>query len=292
MSDLSNHRYYVDGVAIPGVSGGPAFCPNKDGSIIVVGSISAYRHGGDSLPGLLVADDISASSLLADVVERLLALAGEQDMSAPKIALDWRFEALRRFSEAHLQGLRDFHLDLERHSGEAMAAWERACDGAADDDSARAHELTEQRHRIEGFLDRWQALGILGLYAFLESYMNLVIEQLRAGGAKIPEPKGGGFSLGDLRKHFLKVQIDLEKSPFSWSSLNQMREIRNCIAHADGWVSKEFAERLKKLGLSVKRDTPLGPPETDFERWWRLVSKTRQLIHDECSNRYWNPSSS
>ena len=49
------------------------------------------------------------------------------------IALDWRFEALRIFSEAHLQGLQDCHADLEKYSNEAIVAWKQACEGAPDD---------------------------------------------------------------------------------------------------------------------------------------------------------------
>ena len=136
-------------------------------------------------------------------------------------------------------------------------------------------------------------MGILGLYAFLENYMNLVIEQLRAGPERRSRnPRGAGSPLGELRKHFLKVQIDIQKSPFSWNSLNQMRVLRNCIAHTDGWISEALAERLGAVGIKVRPYTSLGHPETDFERWWRLVSKTCQLIHDECSNRYLNEGSS
>ena len=75
VSDLIDHRYFVDGVAIHGVSGGPAFCPDKHGNVTIIGSISAYRpnrQGGESLPGLLVADDISASNLLAEATDKLL----------------------------------------------------------------------------------------------------------------------------------------------------------------------------------------------------------------------------
>ena len=58
-------RYFIDGVAIPGVSGGPAFFQshsrgNNPAGLRVLGSISAYhpaRQGGESLPGLMVADD-------------------------------------------------------------------------------------------------------------------------------------------------------------------------------------------------------------------------------------------
>jgi len=53
-------RYLIDGVAIRGVSGGPVFLRNEDGDIQFVGVVSAYRAAaGESLPGLLVAQDVS-----------------------------------------------------------------------------------------------------------------------------------------------------------------------------------------------------------------------------------------
>ena len=79
VSDFIDNRYFVDGVAIHGVSGGPAFCPDKDGNITIVGSISEYRPnrlGNESLPGMLVADDISASTLLTEAADRILKQVG------------------------------------------------------------------------------------------------------------------------------------------------------------------------------------------------------------------------
>ena len=209
-------------------------------------------------------------------------------MGTTTITLDWRFEALRRFSEAHLEGLKAFNSHVTESSDAAIVAWEQACEGVTDDTSAGADELAEQRDRIEDLLARGRTLGILGLYAFLENYMDLVIEQLRAGGATIPEERGGS-KLDQLRRQFRRVGIDLKKQPFSWNSLNQMRVVRNCIAHADGWISEAFAKRLVALGLKVRAYTPLGPPETDIERWWGLVGETFRFIHGECSKRYLNP---
>lgn len=53
--------YLIDGVAINGVSGGPAFHFIDNGLIIVMGVISAYipnRATGEALPGLCVARDV------------------------------------------------------------------------------------------------------------------------------------------------------------------------------------------------------------------------------------------
>ncbi len=204
------------------------------------------------------------------------------------VKLDWRFEAHRRFSEFQLQGLQEFHAHLKENSTRAMVAWGRACEGLTDKNSPAADELAEERDRIESVLDIGQTLSILGLYAFLENYMDLVIEYLRAGGAKFSSPgkRKGESKLEKLRKKFFQVGVDLKKPPFSWESLDQMREIRNCIAHDDGWVSEAVAERLQKLGLSVRKETQLRPPATDFERWYGLVDETCRGIHAECSSRY------
>jgi hypothetical protein len=58
----SEERYLVDGVAINGVSGGPAFCAEHDGTVSLIGVLSAYipnRARGDTLPGLAVVADIA-----------------------------------------------------------------------------------------------------------------------------------------------------------------------------------------------------------------------------------------
>lgn len=54
-------RYLVDGVAINGVSGGPAFKPEGENSVSIIGVMSAYipnRATGEVLPGLAVVADI------------------------------------------------------------------------------------------------------------------------------------------------------------------------------------------------------------------------------------------
>ena len=51
----------MDGVAINGVSGGPAFCGEADGTVTLTGVLSAYipnRATGEALPGLAVVTDV------------------------------------------------------------------------------------------------------------------------------------------------------------------------------------------------------------------------------------------
>lgn len=57
--NTDNDSYYIDGIAINGVSGGPVFDEN-DGAPEIVGIVSAYRYNqqsGGNLPGLLMAHD-------------------------------------------------------------------------------------------------------------------------------------------------------------------------------------------------------------------------------------------
>jgi hypothetical protein len=49
----------IDGVAIPGVSGGPVILSSVAEGCQFIGAVSAYRAGGQALPGLLVAQDVS-----------------------------------------------------------------------------------------------------------------------------------------------------------------------------------------------------------------------------------------
>lgn len=53
--------YLVDGVAINGVSGGPAFTRDDDGQLTIIGLVSAYipnRATGEPLPGLCLLSDV------------------------------------------------------------------------------------------------------------------------------------------------------------------------------------------------------------------------------------------
>ena len=215
------------------------------------------------------------------------------------IILDWRFEALSLVSGAHMQDLRDFYEHAKEHFTTTIRVWEHECEGIAEeDDSFHGDEFAERRNQIDALLDRQHTLGIVGLYTFLERYLNLVIEHLRRGGARINKSKRG-FNLHQLSGHLLSVGIDIKKEPFDWQALDLMREVRNCIVHADGWITEEFVDRLCKeeftdsrckVDLKVHVDTPLVLPEKYFECSWKLVDETYRRICDECSKRFVNPA--
>lgn len=56
------NAYLIDGVSIHGVSGGPVLYKHETDGVQIVGTVSAYRANratGETLPGLLVAQDVS-----------------------------------------------------------------------------------------------------------------------------------------------------------------------------------------------------------------------------------------
>ncbi len=59
--------YFVDGVAINGVSGGPAFTVTEEGLVQLIGVVSAYvpnRATGAELPGLCVIRDVAPLQIM------------------------------------------------------------------------------------------------------------------------------------------------------------------------------------------------------------------------------------
>lgn len=76
ISARQEHRnaYLIDGVAINGVSGGPVVYTNPATGPRIVGIVSAYhanRQRGDTLPGLLVAQDVSQFHAMIDHVKSM-----------------------------------------------------------------------------------------------------------------------------------------------------------------------------------------------------------------------------
>ena len=79
----SESAYLVDGVAINGVSGGPAIHLMPDGSVHIIGVVSAYipnRATGDALPGLSVVRDVVQ---LQQLVRSFKSLEDAHDKETP-----------------------------------------------------------------------------------------------------------------------------------------------------------------------------------------------------------------
>ncbi|MBU0969261.1 MAG: serine protease [Proteobacteria bacterium] len=81
ISARKDTAYLIDGVAINGVSGGPVLYIDEQEQTRVVGTVSAYRINkttGDTLPGLLIAQDLS---LFHDVLTHIRTVAENLSLS-------------------------------------------------------------------------------------------------------------------------------------------------------------------------------------------------------------------
>jgi hypothetical protein len=204
------------------------------------------------------------------------------------IKLDWRFDALDHVARVHIKELWDFYDQAQKHFQTAMKAWEdEGKDLNEEEEAVYADYFIEKRDSIEALLDRGHTLGVVAVYTFLERFLNLVLEHLRAGGAPIPLPESKqGFTLNQMRAQLESLKIGTSEEPIDWDALNLMREIRNCIVHTDGWITEDFVDRLKKVGFKAKEDTRLVLPDRYFERCWNLVNSTCQRVHAECWKQF------
>jgi hypothetical protein len=203
------------------------------------------------------------------------------------IELDWRFSILERMGRVRLKELMDFHNQAKETFTAAMEAWRKESEefSAKYEDEDGDH-LIEQRDEIESLLDRGHTYGIVGLYTFLERFLNLVVEHLRAGGAIIP-PSNQGLPLHKMRDHLAQqAKIDMNRAPFAWKALERLQEIRNCIVHADGWITDDFVGRFASVGMSVKEDTQLTLPPNYFEDAWALVNDTYRAVYAQCEEKF------
>lgn len=83
--------YLIDGVAINGVSGGPVFSTLKDLTPQIIGVISAYvanRRGGEALPGLLKARDLTTIHKHIKTIQSLDEAKEKEDELQQQVAKD------------------------------------------------------------------------------------------------------------------------------------------------------------------------------------------------------------
>ncbi len=203
------------------------------------------------------------------------------------IQVDWRFDILERMGRIRLKELEDFHTQGEKTFNAAMKAWRKEVkEFEAQYEDADGDHFISQREEIESLLDRGHTFGIVGLYTFLERFLNLVIEHLRAGGAAIP-PSQMGLTLHKMRDHLAEfAKINMNRPPFDWKALERLQEIRNCIVHADGWITADFVSRFATVGMRVKEDTPLKLPANYFEDTWLLVDHTYKAVYEQCTAKF------
>ncbi|MDE0027158.1 MAG: hypothetical protein OXP69_22325 [Spirochaetaceae bacterium] len=89
ISNADTHKrvYLIDGISVPGCSGGPVFMPLADGTIRILGVLTDYfphtvkERGGRLLPGLVAAVDVSRYKHLETTLKKGLAAYPRREFS-------------------------------------------------------------------------------------------------------------------------------------------------------------------------------------------------------------------
>ena len=86
-ADEQKRVYLIDGISVPGCSGGPVFMPLADGTIRIIGILTDYfphtveERGGRLLPGLVAAVDVSRYRHLETTLEKGLPAHSQREYS-------------------------------------------------------------------------------------------------------------------------------------------------------------------------------------------------------------------
>lgn len=86
-ADTHKRMYLIDGISVPGCSGGPVFMPLADGTIRILGVLTDYfphtdkESGGTYLPGLVAAADVSRYKHLETTFAKGLPAQPQRELS-------------------------------------------------------------------------------------------------------------------------------------------------------------------------------------------------------------------
>lgn len=105
ISNADSHKrmYLIDGISVPGCSGGPVFMPLADGTIRILGVLTDYfphtvkEGGGTHLPGLVAAADVSRYKHLEMKLTKCLP-------SHPQRELSFKFDECPRCDAPLVEG--------------------------------------------------------------------------------------------------------------------------------------------------------------------------------------------
>jgi hypothetical protein len=181
-------------------------------------------------------------------------------------------------AEFSLSELRSFYHEATRHFGSRLAGLGARSKNASPEDEESDY-LAGKMEEVEGFLDLVQNFGLVGVYRTFEMFLRNVVDQQRRAGAISGKT---GRHVDKLRKQLKELGVELTKPPFQWQEIKKLQKIRNCIAHNEGWVDKQYVSKLKGCGVPVEEGHRLRLPKGYFLEGLQLVAKTCSLVIEKC----------
>ena len=189
---------------------------------------------------------------------------------------------LARFS---IDELTSFYHQAKNHFASRLAGLEARSKGVSREDEESDY-LAGRMEEVACLLDLNERFGVLGAYRTFETFLRNVVDQLRKEG--FIEGKRESY-LNGLKEQLKKFGVDLEQPPFQWLEIDKLRNIRNCIAHGDGWVDRRYVSQLRDYTLPVEEEenrehgSPLRLPSGYFLEASALVASTCGLVIEKCA---------
>jgi len=179
-----------------------------------------------------------------------------------------------------LSELKRFYDEATKHFDAQFARLEMCAKSTLPEDDDESEYLSVMMEELEGMSDLVQKFGVIGIYRTFEIFLRKAVGRQRMAGAVI---SGQTARYVDKLKDQLKeIGVELTQPPFQWQEITKLREIRNCIAHNEGWVDKESASILRSYGLPAEEGHCLKLPKGYFLEALELVDKTCELIIEKC----------
>ena len=197
-----------------------------------------------------------------------------------EIGLDWRFGIPLEFARITLRELKRFYDEGEKQFATEIAKLEMRAKGLSADDDDQMDYLGDVRDQRQGMVELNREFAILGIFRTFERFLRVFLDPQRHPGFAIPAPKGS--SLEHLKEQYKVIGVDLTRRPFEWRDIKKLQEIRNCVAHDEGWIDAARADALRSYQFPAKENDWIEFPEGYFVEAYHLVQRTCQLVIEEC----------
>lgn len=197
-----------------------------------------------------------------------------------EVGLDWRLGVPFEVLWITLNELKRFYDEGERQFSSELSKLEMQFRNISPEDDDQADYLCDLRDQYEGILNLKREFAVIGLFRAFERFLRIFLDLQRHPLFKIPPLEGSHFE--DLKRQYKKIGVDLSKPPFEWQQIKLLQEIRNCIAHDEGWVDANRAAKLRSFKYSVKENDWIQLQPDFFPQAHKLIRKTCEIVAEKC----------
>lgn len=207
----------------------------------------------------------------------------------------------RTFREAAMRaGLRLVHMDIEmavefheqtgshyrRRMKKQKERYEEHPESYWQEDvgygTTRADLASEQFQELQEMLQFNSYFGVLTLFAAFERCFLRVFQDMKSQKLVKWQRKQTFLKIDEYKDVLKKIGVFVAKPPFKWSDIIRLQDLRNAIAHQNGFVTEENVKRLRNYGY--KEDQRIEISDKYFRASVDLVKESSTMLVKEYGN--------